>query len=109
MRNAFKICSMALYLSAPLAFAEYKYKEGDCITPVNKNWSWYQGIAQVQGVFKRIDRDYIDSETYFLTFVANEHVPPWRRYLKPGMFSVFQIDSNTQILPSWMCENDQSG
>ena len=92
--------------SLALGEDKYRYKEGDCITPTNESWSWYQGIATVQGVFKRLDDGYIDGEAYFLIFVANKHVPPWRKYLQPGMFSVFQIDANTQLLPDWMCSPD---
>ena len=106
MRHLVIVAFLALWLSPTLAFAQYKYKEGDCITPTNETWSWNQGIARVNGVFKRLDDNFKDGEAYFLVFVANKHVPPWRKYLQPGLFSVRQIDENTQLLPDWMCSPD---
>lgn len=90
---------------ATSAYGDYKYRAGDCITPTNESWSWYKHIARVEGVFKRLDEPTLDGEDYFLVFVPNKYQQE-RRYIRPGLFSVYGIDTNTQLLPDYMCSPD---
>ena len=90
---------------ATSAYGNYKYRAGDCITPTNESWSWYKHIARVEGVFKRLDEPPYDAESYLLVFVRNKYQQE-RRYIRPGMFSVYWIDTNTQLLPDYMCSPD---
>ena len=39
-----------LLLTLILTSCGLRYKEGDCLTPIDSSWSWYGKIAEVKGV-----------------------------------------------------------
>ena len=104
----------ALFLGALLGtsstYADYKYREGECITPTNETWSWHKGFASVKGVFERKDADYYGGNTVYLLHIV-KGAAPWTKYrgTQQSVYDLQSIDDNTQKVPSWMCESDQSG
>jgi len=85
---------------------KYRYKEGDCITPTNENWSWYGKVVRVLGAFRRLD-DVPSYDIYLLQFNP-KNAAPWDKPIT-GQFFLEDVEKNTQKIPSWMCESDQSG
>lgn len=110
MRHLVIVAFLALWLSPTLAFAQYKYKEGDCITPTNETWSWYKGFASVKGVFERKDADYYGGNTVYLLHIV-KGASKWTRFqgTQQSVYDLRSIDDNTQKVPVWMCERNQSG
>ena len=103
MRHVLTVAFVALWLSATAAHSGYKYQEGDCITPTNESWSWYRDVGIVQGVFKRLDQG--DYTGYILYFPK---LDPKHRSLV-GVFAIESLEKETEKVPAWMCERDQSG
>jgi len=110
MRHAVIVAFLALWLSPTLAFAQYKYKEGDCITPTNEAWSWYKGFASVKGVFERKDADYYGGNIVYLLHIV-KGASLWTKIQgkRQNVYDLQSIEDNTQKVLSWMCERDQSG
>ena len=109
-----KFIPTAVFVGALLApafgYGDYKYQEGDCITPTNETWSWYKGFAAVKGVFERKNADYYGGNTvYFLHIVKG--ASKWTRIQgkQQSVYDLRSIDDNTQKVPVWMCERNQSG
>ena len=87
--------------------------EGDCITPTNEGWSWYQRYAIVSGVFERKDGKYAHGNVVYMLRLL-EGSAPWQKHwddrLKGQLpYNLNSIDLNTQKVPDWMCEQYQSG
>ena len=105
MKKLYLIAGILWGISSPIALAKYKYQEGDCITPINDSWSWYQGFATVKGVFERKDEDYYGSNIVYLLLIV-KGAPPWTKYqgTQQSVYDLESIDDNTQKAPQWMCD-----
>ena len=105
MRRLYLIVIILWGISSPIALAQYKYQEGDCITPINNSWSWYQGFATVKGVFERKDKDYYGSNlVYLLLIVKGASLWTKSQGTQQSVYDLESIDDNTQKVPEWMCD-----
>jgi hypothetical protein len=108
-----KLVPTAVFVGALLApafaYADYKYQEGDCITPTNESWSWHKRFARVGGVFERKDADYNAGNLVYQLHVMTGH-GPWEYFQRNNpMFDLELIEANTEKVPDWLCGLDQSG
>lgn len=110
MTRLHTVLPAALLFSATSVYGDYKYQEDDCITPTNETWSWYEGFASVKGVFERKDADYYGGNTVYLLHIV-KGAAPWTRFqgTQQSVYDLRSIDDNTQKVPVWMCERNQSG
>lgn len=101
---------VTLAVSTSSASGQYKYAEGDCITPTDETWSWYKGFASVTGVFERKDADYYGGNIVYLLHVV-KGASKWTKYqgTQQSMYDLQSIDDSTQKVPSWMCQRDEPG
>ena len=109
MKRLYLIAIILWGISAPIALAQYKYQDGDCITPTNESWSWYKRFARVGGVFERKDGDYHDGNLVYQLHIMTGH-GPWEYFQRNNpMYDLKQVDENTEKVPEWLCGLDQSG
>ena len=111
MRHLVIVAFVALWLSPTLAFAQYKYSEGDCITPTTESLRWNQRFAVVPGVFERQDIDDSNDAVYLLRVL--EGSKPWQKNWDQNLVGASThnlsfIDVNTVKVPQWMCVADQA-
>lgn len=74
------------------ASSSFKYKRGDCITPINKAYSWYGKYATVEAVSKL---DGFAGVNYILLF---------NNYLSNSAIFSLAIETDTRRVDSAFCE-----
>jgi hypothetical protein len=92
-----KYLSVLLLLVFSLArsheLSDQKYDLGDCITPIQENWSWYKEYAVVDDFGTSMKAD--GATVYFLVFP--------NRVSASGSFNKNQIDQYTTKVPWEYC------
>ena len=102
---------VTLAVSTSSASGQYKYAEGDCITPTTESLRWNQQFAVVLGVFERQDIDDSNNAVYLLRVL--EGSKPWQKNWDQNLagastHDLSLIDVNTIKVPQWMCVADQA-
>ena len=76
--------------SAQIVQLQFKYKVGDCITPINPIWSWFSKIGKIEDIY------YGEA---FKAYVYSIYIPK-SAISKRGSYDVYQIENNTAKVTS---------
>lgn len=92
MRTLLLLLSLAIFTCNIEARPSFKYKQGDCITPINKAYSWYGKYATVEAVSSL---DGFAGVNYILLF---------KNYLSNSVIFSLAIETETRRVDSAFCE-----